>query len=387
MTRGWWAMTWLVARRELRARTRARSARIFSAILLVAVAAAVVIPALVSGGGAKRVGVVGPDRAALARTVQLAGRVLDAKLKAVPLPDAAAGRARLRDGSLDAVLVGGREVLVKQRSAAGVNSADDTAARVLAQLAATGGKLPQQPAALPVRGLEPPPPSLAPRLTGMGVVILIYLLIFVYGQRIAQGVGDEKQSRVVEVLLATLRPTQLLTGKVIGIGLVALAQVAAALAVFLLLGWAVGSDLVRGVSGGVVAIGALWFVLGYAFYCTAFAAAGSLLSRASDAGNVAFPIAIPLIAAYGISFSVLFGHASGFYRVLGFLPPTAPVAMPTLYAVGAASAAGIVVSAAITVAATIAMSWLGGLIYQRAIMRTGERVRLAQVLGRRAART
>jgi ABC-2 type transport system permease protein len=386
MTRGWWTLTWLVAKRELRARTEARSARIFTAILLVAVAAAVLIPALVSGGGgAKRVGVVGPDQRALARTVQLAGRVMDAKLRPVPLPSVAAGRAGLRDGSLEAVLVGGRAVLVKQRAAEGVSSDSDTGARVLAQLAATGGKLPAQPPALPIRALEPPPPSLTPRLTGMGAVILIYLLIFVYGQRITQGVGDEKQSRVVEVLLATLRPSQLLTGKVIGIGVVAIGQVAAALAVFLLLGWAVGSDLVHGAAGNVVAIGALWFVLGYAFYCTAFAAVGSLLSRSSDAANVSFPVVIPLVVAYAISFSVLFGHVSTFYRVLAFLPPTAPVAMPTIYAVGAASALDIVVSAAITVAATVGMAWLGGLIYQRAIMRTGERVRLRQVLGRSAA--
>lgn len=140
--------------------------------------------------------------------------------------------------------------------------------------------------------------------------------------------------------------------------------------------------MVRGASGGVVAIGALWFVLGYAFYCTAFAAAGALLSRSSDAANASFPLAIPLIAAYGISFSVLFGHVSTFYRVLAFLPPTAAVAMPTIYAVGAASALDIVLSAAITLAATVAMSWVGGLIYRRAIMRTGERVRLRQVLAR-----
>jgi ABC-2 type transport system permease protein len=383
VSRGWWRMTWLVAQHELRARTRAKSARVFTAILLVAVAAAVVIPALVSGGGAKRVGVVGGDTAALRRTVKLAGRVLDRDVQAVPLPSVAAGRTGLRDGSLEAVLVDGREVLVKQRAAEGVSSDSETGARVLAQLAATGGKLPVQPSALPIRALEPPP-SLTPRLTGMAVIVLIYLLIFVYGQRITQGVGDEKQSRVVEVLLATLRPTQLLTGKMIGIGLVAMAQVGAALAVFLLLGLAVGSDLVRGVAGGVVAVGALWFVLGYAFYCTAFAAAGSLLSRSSDAANVSTPLAIPLIAAYGISFSVLFGHVSAFYRVLAYFPPTAPVAMPTVYAVGAASALDIVVSAAITVAATVAMTWLGGLIYQRAIMRTGERVRLRQVLGRAA---
>ena len=97
--------------------------------------------------------------------------------------------------------------------------------------------------------------------------------------------------------------------------------------------------MLHGASVGVVAIGALWFVLGYAFYCTAFAAVGSLLSRSSDAANASFPLVIPLIVAYGMSFSVLFGHVSSFYRVLAFLPPTAPVAMPTIYAVGAASRA------------------------------------------------
>jgi ABC-2 type transport system permease protein len=266
-----------------------------------------------------------------------------------------------------------------------VSSSTSSLAGALAQLGGTGAAA-ARAAALPVRGLEPPARSLTPRLTGMGVVVVIYILIFSYGQRIAQGVGDEKQSRVVEVLLATLRPTQLLVGKVLGIGALALAQVLAALVVFLALGYAVGSDLVHGAAGGVVAIGVLWMVLGYAFYCTAFAAAGSLISRSSDAMNVSFPIVIPLIVAYALSFSVLFGSASSFYHVLAYLPPTAPVAMPTLYSVGDASAAEIAISAAISVAATIATARVAGLIYQRAILRTGARVRVRALLRGEGAR-
>ena len=80
---------------------------------------------------------------------------------------------------------------------------------------------------------------------------------------------------------------------------------------------------------------AVWFVLGYALYCSAYAAAGSLVSRVEDAQSVAFPIMLPLLFGYIVSFSAA-GGASTLLWVLAFIPPTAVVAMPTLYAIGAA---------------------------------------------------
>jgi len=129
------------------------------------------------------------------------------------------------------------------------------------------------------------------------------------------------------VLLTTLRPVQLLAGKVIGMGLLALAQIAAMVVAFLVLGHAAGSTAVQGASTSVVLAGALWLVLGYAFYCTAYAAAGSLITRQADAYNV-LPLQLPLILAYVLAFNVL--YASGvnwLYHVLAFVPFTAPVAM------------------------------------------------------------
>ena len=92
-----------------------------------------------------------------------------------------------------------------------------------------------------------------------------------YNTWILIGVMQEKSSRVVEVLLATVRPIQLLGGKVLGIGLVALGQATAIVGFALVVGAAVGSDLLKGTGPLVLASELLWLVLGYAFYCWVYA--------------------------------------------------------------------------------------------------------------------
>ncbi|MGH9102572.1 MAG: ABC transporter permease, partial [Acidimicrobiales bacterium] len=269
-------------------------------------------------------------------------------------------------------------------------------ARALSQLAglrsllsglppALSGRLAAHGFALPVRGLLPPPRGLASRITGLYAAIVIYVLILSYGIRIAVGVGEEKATRVVEVLLAAVRPVQLLAGKVIGMGALAIAQVAAMVATALILAAAVGSTLLQGASTGIVVVGAIWFVLGYAFYCSAFAAAGSLITRQADSYNATLPLQVPLILSYLVSFSTAFGNVNVLARVLAFLPPTAPISMTMLYAAGAAPLWEVAVSAAITAAATVGMAKVAALVYERAILRTGRRVKVREVIGSRAA--
>ena len=239
---------------------------------------------------------------------------------------------------------------------------------------------------LPVRGLTPPSASLSRRLTGLFTVVLVWILISAYGGQIAMGVGEEKSNRIVEVILAAVRPLQLLVGKVTGIGLLALVQAALMVVVFLGLGAAVGSSLVHGAAPGIVITGAVFLVLGYAFYCTAFAAAGSLVSRQSDVGTVILPVQIPLIVAYALSYTVIYANgANVFYRVLGFLPPTAPVAMPVLYAAGDVPTWQVVISAVLVRGGTVWLARVAAMIYGRSILRTGSRVRLREVLGSQPA--
>lgn len=388
----WWTLTWLVARREISDRTRAKSFWIASVLLLLAVAAGAVIPALLQGHhSAARVGIVGSQTAALAATAREAGRISGTTVTVVPLPDVVTAMAELRSGKVTAVLVGdpGDEVFIKQTS---FNTGAGTLYGALSQVGglqklyaqlppAAAARIARHGIALPVHGLSPPGRGLASRITGLSVAILIYIIILTYGIRITIGVGEEKTSRVVEVLLTTLRPVQLLAGKVIGMGLLALAQIAAMVVLYLALGHALGSAQIRGASVSLVLAAGLWLVLGYAFYCTAYAAAGSLISRQSDAYNAAIPLQIPLILAYVLTNTVVYAPTvNAFYHVLAFIPFTAPIAMPVLVSVGDAPAWQVVVSAAITLAGTVWMARLAATIYSRAILRTGTRLKVREVL-------
>lgn len=384
-------MTWLVARRELRQRGRTRAFAISTVVLLVAVALGVALPAILSRNAKpERVGYVGTVTPAVSRLIDQAGQIAETKVTTVQQPDLAAAEAALRSGDVGVVLVPGSEIVVKQVSQGGTGSG--TLTNALAQIAGLDKLFTQVPAAaaaaahgiaLPVRGLESPSSSLGNRLTGLFTVILVWVMISVYGSQIALGIGEEKGSRIAEVLLATVRPAQLLVGKVLGIGLLAMTQAAAMVVVFVVAGFASGSSLVHGAAIGIVLAGGVFVVLGYAFYCTAFAAAGSLVSRQSDVNSTIMPVQLPLIVAYALSYTVIYANgANAFYHVLGFLPPTAPVAMPVLYAAGDVPLWQLVVSAVLCAAATLWMARVAAGIYSRSILRTGARVRLREVLRR-----
>ena len=398
MRRDWFELMWLVALRELRQGARARSFRIVTVVLVLAVAAAVVIPAALRGHQrAQRVGIVGGPEPALTRTVQTAAKITGTTVQVVPVATVTAAEDQLRSGALAVALIGDREVLVKQTPAAGTTSGGSTLVGALAQVGGLSrlfALVPAGPAAadlshglsLPIHGLTPPLSDLTSRLTGLSIVILMYIMILTYGSRITFAVGEEKSSRVIEVLLAAVRPTQLLLGKVLGMGILALAQVAAIVATYVVLGLAFGSSLIHGGSAEVFGVGAMWIALGYALYSTAYAAAGSLVSKQSDAYTVSLPVQLPLILSYLLTFTVLFrGSVYAFYWFLAFFPPTAPISMTILVAVGAARPWEIALSAIVCLAATAGMAWLAGTIYGRAILRTGARLHLRQVLRRQVS--
>jgi ABC-2 type transport system permease protein len=325
-------MTWLVARRELRQRAKTRAFAISTVVLVIAVTLGVALPAILSRNAKpERIGYVGGNAATTTGIIAEAGRLAGVKTVAVPQPGVAEAEAALRSGDLSAVLVGDTEVLVKQVPLGGVSGGLATLAQVagLTKLVGTvpGAAAAAHGIALPVRGLEPPSKPLSSRLTGLFTVILVWVMISVYGSQIALGIGEEKGSRIAEVLLSSLRPIQLLVGKVTGIGLLALAQAAAMVIVFVVAGFASGSDLVHGAAIGIVLTG-------------------------------------------------------GVFVVLGFFPPTAPIAMPVLYASGDVPLWQVVIAAALLAVSTVWMARVAAGIYGRSILRTGARVKLREVLSR-----
>ena len=380
-------MTWLVASREIRLRAKTRVFVITSVILLIAVALAVALPAILSGKSKPdKIGVVGGTTATITGIITQAGQLSGGQAVAVPEPNQAAAEAALRNGDLAAVLVPNKEIIVKQVPLGGVSGSVETLARLaglskLIQDVPGAANAVAQGVTLPVRGLQAPSTSLSSRLTGLFTVVVVWVLISVYGSQIALGIGEEKSSRVVEVLLSSVRPVQLLIGKVLGIGLLALTQAVSMVLVFIIAGFASGSNLVHGATLNVVIAGGVFMILGYAFYCTAFAAAGSLVSRQSDVNSTIMPVQLPLILAYALSYTVIYANgANAFYHVLGFLPPTAPIAMPVLYAAGDVPAWQVVIAAVLTAAGTVWMARIAVRIYSNSILRTGPRISFRQAI-------
>jgi len=383
----------LIVAREVRERTRGRSFRIATAIILLAVAAGVVIPVLRKGHhSTETVAIVGSLSAPIRAAAIALGPPLGTTVQLQDEADIGAATRALEAGHVSVVVDHQQRVLVK--TAGSSTSTTALLARTLASTIALQAGLeaahitPAQaaqlahPRPLPVESLHAAHNNTGRTTTVFGL-ILTYVLLSQYGAWILTGVVEEKSSRVIEVLLAAVRPLRLLTGKVVGIGLVALLQASLIVGVALGLGGAVGSDLLRGSAPVNVVDSLLWLVLGYAFYCWVFAAVGSLATRQEHLQTLAFPVQVPLLVGYITSLTSVGGtSASGFVHVLAYFPPTSMFAMPTLVSLSEVAWWQVLLSAVLTVVATFAVARLAATIYLRAILRTGQRVHLRDVLRR-----
>lgn len=389
--------TGLVAAREVRERLRGRVFRVVTVVLFAVVAAAVVIPTIHRSTVTRpSVGLVVVS-SSLEPTLQAVAHGENVALTLVLVPDLARGRADLEAGRVD-VVVTARQLVVKTPIAStdtsalaryvravavalGARKAFEQAGLTPAQAATVEGAKP-----LPVESTHPGKPARSTaQATALLGVILIFIVLTQYLTWTLMGVMEEKSNRVVEVLLSTVRPVQLLAGKVIGIGAVALAQAVALVVFALALGAAVGSDLVRGAAPTVVVSTLVWLVLGYAFYSWVYAAAGSLVERQDQVQSMALPLSAPLIFGYIVSLiGVSSGRPSLLVEVLAYLPPTAPFAMPTLVGFGEASWWQFLLSVLLSLGTTVAVALLAARVYKAAVLRTGGRVRLRDVVPARA---
>jgi ABC-2 type transport system permease protein len=196
------------------------------------------------------------------------------------------------------------------------------------------------------------------------------------------GVMQEKASRVVEVLLATVRPVQLLGGKVLGIGLVALGQAALIVATAFIVSKAVGSSLLNGTGPVLILSDLIWLVLGYSFYCWLYAAAGSMAERQDQVQTLALPLSLPILIAYVYSITVAStGNPSLLFKVLAYFPPTAPFAMPVLVGLDQVAWWQFLISCALAIAGTAVMAWFAAGVYRRAVLQSGQRVSVRSLRG------
>jgi ABC-2 type transport system permease protein len=414
----------LVARREYSERVRSR-AFLFSTLLLAGLAVVVallpLLVRLVDRATVTRVAVTAVEPGLADRAVSVMDGFLNARLSAgggggggdtmfefVPMDDAARAVEAVREGSVAATMLltrsaaGGIDAQVLSAGALGPDRAQllqvgmfavgvldwtvsqpattrpfviPTFAVVDAGAARTGG------AAATVDAAE----YASRRIVGIVFVMLSFLTLVFYGLWVASGVVAEKANRVMELLISAATAPQLVVGKILGIGLAGLTQVALVLAPAVLtlmasdriadavLGIAAGSgSSLAALSPGLLLAFLVYFVLGFALYAALYAGAGSLLSRAEDLQIVALPLSIPAIAGYLPAVLALSGGTSTFIRVASYVPLWSPFVMMARLATGDVQPWELGLSVGLLAATVPLVTWLAIRVFRAGVLLYGQ---------------
>jgi ABC-2 type transport system permease protein len=388
MSRG--RAVWLVARRELLERGRSRAFLLSVGITIAIILAAVLVPTLLAPGErVNRLGIAGSPPAGFELAVPLAAAQVNLSVEIRRVTDQAAGERLLSDGVLDALIVvpadGSPATYVVRERSNGLLSQLVAATLVQSRIAALMSDAGVSPAEVARASQPPAVRELAPAdenretaflFANIGV-ILLFMSIFTFGMWVLTGVVEEKQSRVVEVVLSTVEPRDLLIGKVLGIGLLGLLQLILMVTVGLSVALVAGRVELPPTTAGAVAQLLLWFVLGYALYSTALAVLGALATRMEEASNASTPVSLLATSAYVFALLVAVDDPSGVpARVASLLPPVAPMVVPLRAALGAIEPWEIALSVAVTVAAIAGLFAVGGRVYAGALLRGGGRMKL-----------
>jgi len=348
-----------VARREITERIGEKSFLISTGITLAIIILVVVIPPLLGLGGTSTY-VIETDaesRPIAERAVALAPN-FDAEVK-------------IGDDDPDVTLAGG-EIQSQEEP-------DDTLVGLLQT--ANQALEPSRRPELKVVTAEPIDPDRDAK-AGLAffAILMLYGQLIAYGFIVASGVVEEKASRVIEVLLAAIRPKDLLTGKVLGLGVLGLGQ----LLVIAVLGVAAagisGALDIDGTLLSAVGLALVWFVLGYAFYAALYAVAGAMVPRQEELQSSTTPLTMAILVSFFAGFAVNDDPDGVVAHVCAFIPFTAPITMPGRIMLGGVPAWEIAASVAVMVASTALLIPLAARIYSAVVLRTGSAVKLSEAL-------
>ncbi|MBX6383170.1 MAG: ABC transporter permease [Microbispora sp.] len=366
----------LVAGREIRTRVRTKGFIIGLAVTVVLIAGITLLPKLLGGADSYTVGLVSSHRLRVPAAQEGGAPSIEWKEYA----DEAAARRAVLDEDVDAVLVGDTRVLSKGTFDERLGLLLQSAHRE-AQISAAGVRI------MPL-SMEPIGADARYRETRANVAFVLVLILFMLMVQtptmVAMGVAEEKGSRIVEILLTSVRPWQLLGGKVIGLGAIGLISLVVVLAAGLTTAFASGlaADFPPGLAGIVAGV-VVWFVLGYAFFAVLAAMLGSLVSRQEEVGPVLTPVTTTMFVVYGLATYATREPTGLVSTIASFVPPFSAMVMPVRAAAADIPVWQVVISTVVMAAAVAGMVRFAGYIYQRAVLRTGARVRLREVIGSR----
>ena len=381
----------LVARRELATRVRSKSFLISTVLIVVLIAVYVLLFSIMGRSSSVKVGLSGQSTG-IATQLRTATSALGKQVETSSVGDQTEGEQQLLSGKLDVLVLGALDaptVVVKSTMDPTVLAALNSLVRqqaIQGVLAQNGLKPTVLDAAENVsvrpKALQPEDPEQGQR-TALAYIVgfVLFFSIQTFGVSVAQGVVEEKSSRVVEILLATIRPWQLLVGKVIGIGVAGLLQVVVIAVVGLGLARSSGALTLPDFAVGSIFSALGWYLLGFFLFATLLAAAGSLVSRQEELQSVITPVTLLPVLGFVIGLNLMVSEPNNVTStVLSLIPLFTPTLMPGRIALGIAPTWQVVLGVLLMLAAIALFSWLGGRIYANAVLRTGARVRLRDAL-------
>ncbi|MCF8608883.1 ABC transporter permease [Gordonia sp. HY285] len=386
-----WTSVRLIAAREIVTRVKTRSFIVTNIImLLVAIVGCIVASQFVDGDDTKSetVAVQGVDASTTA-AIKATGERLGVSLSFSESPDA---RAAAADGSVTAAIVaapgGGYTVYSEDDLDTDIEAAIKSgvsAAAVDGALAKAGvdPATLQRGAAVTVERTKQVAEAEGERLALSYVgSVLMFMMIFGGGMAVAVGVVEEKVSRIVEILLATVKPGHLLWGKILGIGVVQMASTLLFAAAALITAQVTGVLTVPDVAATMLGVSVIWLLLGFAFFSALYAATGAMVSRQEEINSASWPL---MILAMGALYAGIFGIGapdSTAIRILAWIPPFSSTVVPMRVATGYATWMEVLGSCIVMAVVTGIAVWIAGRIYRRSVLLTGSRVPWKTALGK-----
>lgn len=386
-----WSQVALLAKREFLERARSKPFIITMTLLAAAILAIGPVVNLLSGGEdeATKIGLVGDEPPGIEQELQTQAALFDMDIEVQRFAGRGAAEDALSNGDVAVVLVDGSEIAFHTESSsrltALVHSAVDTTVKTAAltdvglsesEIAAVVEPVPMEVTTVEEENTQ----DEARRGAAFAGAILLYISIIMFGQFVAMGTVEEKQNRVVEVILSRVRPWQVLVGKVVGIGLLGLLQLLVfAGAAYMSAQMADLPDVdVAAIGLPIIASLFFWFILGYTFYAFLYAAVGSTVSRQEDLqGAIMIPIVL-IMPGYLLAIMAAENPDGLLPTIASWMPPWAPFVMPVRIAADVAQPWEIVVAVIGTVLGAIALVWIGSRVYSGALLRTSGKVKLRE---------
>ena len=376
-----WSATKIIAQREIRSRVFSRPFLVGLLTTVGLIFGGFGLASVINSDDPVRIGLVGDQPANATLALEAIADLDETEIELETFADRATAEQAVLDGEVDGAVIDDEIVMTEVDSQV---VALVTPAWQQADLVSELGTAGLEPSAidrafaqavpLEIVELEPQDDSEARQAVAFFSVILLFIAIQVAGAFIMMGVFEEKSTKVVELVLSSIPARYLLAGKVIGIGLLGLIQVAALAGSAIAAASIFGSSALPAISPALIGFGLIWFILGYLLYGSIFAAGASLAPRQEDAQATLAPVSIILMLSY---FGAIFTAAEPdgiAARIVSWLPFTAPFAMPGRIAAGDALWWEVVGSMAVTAACAGAVLLLAERIYVRSIIHTDRKL-------------